>query len=546
MKKTIKIVLLALILIAAIRQFVLRLAYEAGNTNVEVCVELKQINEICARENYKKENLLDRLKTMGVTSVVLDEETVESLNESGNVVYFTKADIEKYKLLGLVSPEAPIMPETFVVKSKELAKYFKNIIKEKYNEDPETVNTGNYTIFKLKGKAREAGWGYLKQNIDLLKKYGLDCILRPGKDFAILQILPENFSSVIVTEDFKPALINEAAQRNMRLVLTESSKEEQLFRSALAVIPCNVIRAHRINQPGLNTTEVISRFLRAVKERNCRVIYYDFNKNLTLEQNLDILRETCVKFDNSGFTLNQAKMNKYLYFLPAFAGKLLALLLALFLPVYIMCFIIKRQINEGSKDLKEASMVFFKVSGFTLLGTLLMSVLISNTEFLIRLNMFKGVKLAMAVPIIVTVFCLFDYEEIKAFMHKHLNLGNLIVIVSIVLFFVYMLIRSGNTPEISVAESKTRYFLEDVFGVRPRFKEIIGHPLFLLGVVLNSRVLLVLGLIGQISIINTFMHSHTPLYLSLLRVIYGLIIGYSAGVIAVYFTNKYIHAVENK
>jgi hypothetical protein len=74
--------------------------------------------------------------------------------------------------------------------------------------------------------------------------------------------------------------------------------------------------------------------------------------------------------------------------------------------------------------------------------------------------------------------------------------------------------------------------LEDAFGVRPRFKELLGYPVLLLGLLLHPRwgrpataALVVLGAIGPISLVNSFLHLHTPLVITLLRSLYGLGLG---------------------
>ena len=58
-----------------------------------------------------------------------------------------------------------------------------------------------------------------------------------------------------------------------------------------------------------------------------------------------------------------------------------------------------------------------------------------------------------------------------------------------------------------------------LMGVRPRTKEfLLGHP-FMLAVLyygfdLRKSAVLLFGLIGQISLINTYAHIHTPLLIS--------------------------------
>jgi len=97
-----------------------------------------------------------------------------------------------------------------------------------------------------------------------------------------------------------------------------------------------------------------------------------------------------------------------------------------------------------------------------------------------------------------------------------------------------MLIRSGNGSlwPASGLELEIRSWLEGALSVRPRFKEfLIGHPLLVLWGALGARrrpwalSLLTIGAIGQVSIINSFMHLHTPIGVTLLRTFHGLWLG---------------------
>jgi hypothetical protein len=98
-----------------------------------------------------------------------------------------------------------------------------------------------------------------------------------------------------------------------------------------------------------------------------------------------------------------------------------------------------------------------------------------------------------------------------------------------------LVLRSGNEGGLGVssAELQFRSLLDRIFGVRPRTKEVlIGHPLLILGLMraaLGKRagawVLLALGVVGQVSLVNTFSHLHTPVLISLARTLHGLWFG---------------------
>ncbi|WP_243735194.1 DUF5693 family protein [Paenibacillus turpanensis] len=103
----------------------------------------------------------------------------------------------------------------------------------------------------------------------------------------------------------------------------------------------------------------------------------------------------------------------------------------------------------------------------------------------------------------------------------------------------YYLSRTGNDAQVSPYERAFRALLENTFGVRPRTKEfLLAHPLFIFGVYLAARyriglLLLIGGVIGQLSIVDTFAHLHTPLLISLIRVVLGAALGTVIGLIAI-------------
>ena len=109
----------------------------------------------------------------------------------------------------------------------------------------------------------------------------------------------------------------------------------------------------------------------------------------------------------------------------------------------------------------------------------------------------------------------------------------------------YAVIRSGNSaPAFKAgAEQSVRNALDSLLIVRPRFKEFaVGHPLLLVGCWLatqrrknphglDARPWLWAGMIGPISMINTFCHFHSPLHLMMLRSGWGLLGGGLVGMV---------------
>ena len=130
-----------------------------------------------------------------------------------------------------------------------------------------------------------------------------------------------------------------------------------------------------------------------------------------------------------------------------------------------------------------------------------------------------------------------------------LVVGGFVVFVVSLVVLGMLLARSGNDPGVGVStvELQFRAILEKLMGVRPRTKEfMIGHPALLLGIALMSmrRVrwglpLLILGAIGQVSIVNTFCHLHTPLYVSFFRVFNGLWTGFVVALVVAWISDRF-------
>ncbi len=188
-----------------------------------------------------------------------------------------------------------------------------------------------------------------------------------------------------------------------------------------------------------------------------------------------------------------------------------------------------------------------KLAGWKLLLTvsfgsscagLAIAALLSDLSYFLKFAEFRGVKLALTAPsVLIALTELWRWRamgwdklitQLKrgAWLVPAIGFGALFLVLE----------RSGNLPMIPVArwEELIRERLEDWLTARPRFKEfLVGHPALVLWKRDYSLVqlgLLALGALGQASIINTFVHLHTPLALSLWRTLNGLVLGLFIGV----------------
>ena len=187
---------------------------------------------------------------------------------------------------------------------------------------------------------------------------------------------------------------------------------------------------------------------------------------------------------------------------------------------------------------------WFVATGFTLLGVLFVSALGTDKDSMLGLDPFSGVGLTLVLPILLVALSFLPRQDIRQTIADlfaiKLKLGDVIMMGLAIGLFAVAVLRRGNTSAVGVSstEAKIRQDLQDAI-IRPRFKEVFGHPLLLLGLSGTlpgyfTMLALLGGLEGQASILNTFSHFHTPLLISATRAFIGLAAGLVLGLVAVW------------
>ena len=219
------------------------------------------------------------------------------------------------------------------------------------------------------------------------------------------------------------------------------------------------------------------------------------------------------------------------------------------------------------KDRMKNIFNYMKAALITLAGAGFIISSLSDISYLTKINQFRGVKLAFLMPLLIITFYYFlEYivrekdttvkDKIFELLEINLKVKHLVILGVVGLAGIYYILRTGNFPilDIPAIEERFRVLLEDLLYVRPRFKEfLIGHPAFIIGLyffkdIKKSLTLYFLGLlavIGQLNMLNSFAHIHTPVLISLLRTIHGLWLGLILGLIAVVIL-KYLLKYFNK
>ncbi|MGC8669162.1 MAG: DUF5693 family protein [Chthonomonadales bacterium] len=194
-------------------------------------------------------------------------------------------------------------------------------------------------------------------------------------------------------------------------------------------------------------------------------------------------------------------------------------------------------------------------SAVTGLGILIVGGLLATRPFMMKANQFMGIKAQHAVPVLLIALAAIaglprvgaawpvEWGRMKqraaAFFNEPTRVGTLLLTLVALAALALAVARTGNDSGVGVStmELKFRALLDRVLPVRPRTKEfLIGHPAWVMAMALWYRgrrkwalPLFVVGVVGQVSLLNTFCHIHTPLHLSIIRGSTGLVLGAAIG-----------------
>lgn len=202
---------------------------------------------------------------------------------------------------------------------------------------------------------------------------------------------------------------------------------------------------------------------------------------------------------------------------------------------------------KNISSLKNIIVNFVLAALIVFAGAWLVVTLLYGDPYLYKLEEFRGIKVLLALPILVTAVVLGLRINNAASLQKYgeilsspVRYWHVLLLGVVAVIGAYYLSRSGNAGTASALELTLRSKLEELMFVRPRTKEfLIGFPFFVFGLYLFRRyagiasAFLVVGAIGFASMMNTFTHLHIPLLLSVLRSVYALVIGLVIGLVMI-------------
>lgn len=360
--------------------------------------------------------------------------------------------------------------------------------------------------------------------------------------------------------------------------------DQRGFATVANVLNFHVIRLHSINLDNDEEMDIhVERVVRAVKERNIRTIFMRLNKEKEEDslahviQFMEQVREEMPNMFQPGVaesfsTLKVSKwqtasalvagiiftviaalsiLNRRLAIVAfilstllavAYLGtsmsmflKLFALAIAIITPIYA---VIPKKTTDINK--KRILLSYGRAAFISFLGIWIIVALLIGNQYLVQIDTFRGVKLVYIVPILFMVIYAM-WGKIKRILHLNIRFWHLGVFFIGGIVAYYYLSRTGNAGAVSSVELAARQALEKLLYVRPRTKEfLIGFPFYILALYVFQRstmlgkILLIPGVIGFLSLVNTFTHLHIPLYISLLRSLYSLLVGLAVGFVFIF------------
>lgn len=267
------------------------------------------------------------------------------------------------------------------------------------------------------------------------------------------------------------------------------------------------------------------------------------------------------------FILGAAGVLGAYFVMPGYAELLTAFAAAVIFPCLSTLFIVKQSKEFADTLPKEESLgkilglgilTLFIAVAISLLGGMMTAAPISSAGYMLEIDIFRGVKLAQLLPL---AFFPIAYLAYYGYGHRKETPGRLefndlqdllnasikvwMVMLGVVLAGVgaYYMIRTGHDSSIEVSsmEMLFRNSLEDHLMARPRNKEFLfAFPSIMMLAYTSIRKFklwpIIFGLasvIGLTSVVNTFMHIRTPLYLGFVRTGYSLLFGVVIGIIAI-------------
>ena len=609
MKKVLIGILLAALLLTIPSAFQ-RIQIEESNKKIETIIPFKLTNNWLVEDpSLTTESILADFKNAGVQSISLEPDTVSTLERKGLITAVSTSRMREHLLLTQQDPlEAPFdKPGLFVYSNSavDFEETTAGFFEEQY---PFTINGDEYLYIPGDaGDILSTPIGYDPEVIATVLDSGLAIVPRLGnysdeeqtermidellsiKQPEITKIL---FSGNAVPFASDPVRLKEFGEQlkeaGYGLMSIEFANQEGLNQLAY-VNDLNLVRLHSLAVTDDNIAESAEKVVRATKERNMRAFFVnltqeEYGKALPALQELQsgvnetlpasFVRGESRSFDTYNVPLWQTAMallgviafltlaaqsvfkSNRLTLIALVGSTLVALIylvtgqsmilkafaLAVAITAPIWAVLLKKEPEKKWYLLRS----YAQALAISAIGIWLIVVLLNGNQYLLGIDLFRGVSLIYSVPIaFIAIYAV--WGNIKNLLKLKIPYWHLAVIAVIAVIAFYYITRTGNAGQVSAIELQARLLMEQILYVRPRTKEfLIGFPLFILALHIAksypkaSYFLLIPGVIGFLSLVNTFTHLHIPLLISLLRSGYSIVFGFIIGLVLIWLYETFL------
>jgi len=654
------ILLIMIGLVAALTIVWQRHQVEENNTKVELVMEYEDVVELAELEGVPLNDLMQKVRNAGITSLAVYETTLEKLNKSGKVTALSGAQILHQYHAGMLSDNTwRSLVEAHRIQAEDIyvighdSKVFTEVKEDLIRRlSPERVSIldEQRQIVAVKANyekvvkwnlglptdemAYVAGQGFYvvarPTNYTKVKAADVDAVFKRLSSIDKLSALMFAGDEALGYPNLLPLTLEYVKGRQLTLALIEHPLQLQFFKQE-GLVPMavgNDYQATRMyvipkdEQPKLKLGEAIQRWVVTDLERNIRMnMLRKYDKpapgQSLIETNIDYISGVKAGLVAKGFTIGKSGTYqpyfpsplllvlitmgavaagvlfltlvrpfaiRYQYILlillsvvlvlPLLKGsgnlvrQAVALWSAIIFPVLAMTWQLDRWRGMAPPDENKRYFWRILVDGIgglivtvmlSMIGGMYVAAILGDVRFFLEMEIFRGVKMTFIAPILlITVVYLTRYnlfstnkDETKSLWQQVEKLLNYPIYIKTLLIFAFVAVgawvfvgRSGHTAGVPVPdiEIKMRSFLERIMYARPREKEfMIGHPAFFLAVMALYRQwprvmhygLVVVATIGQGSLVETFAHLRTPVFMSFVRGLDGMVVGIIFGVLAV-------------
>ena len=633
--------LVALVVVSAVTSgwiAVRRHRVEELNHRVELCMDWREGAAFAERVGMTVTDYLKGLRSAGITSVAIDEDTLGSMQAAGDVLMLRTSELAA---AFSIAPEyMPVIADAsglsgghtvIVPLTPDATAFLADRLPLRLQGGPslhvvESDQASAFVVGLPLEEARSINLGIRPRAMAAATAAGLRLVLRftnyPGVSEkwidSVVRVTDPAFKvdSVIFSGPEvlgHPALtpVTAHALRQGGMLYADVEFQAQAGAGQMAqVADYGIVRVHSITRGevdrGLSVQTMADRYVRAARERNIRVMYMrpimkQIDGRPLPELNEAFIQAVVDGLEEDGFTIGAAgpfaqadpglaptlvvvvgvaagcvMLLNFIWSLtfPISAGlvavgaagfaalsafghaglakQAAALAAAIAFPSLTAFVLLAPFPGRRFGWIRISVIKFLAATAFSLAGGLMLAGCLTSLAFMVKAQQFMGVKLMHVAPMLFVLIAYWKYvsrraDETFAAFAKRVLASPILTWHAVVIGIagaagLVYIARTGNTTALSLSvpvwEQWMRAALERVLPVRPRTKEfLLGHPAFILAAALSwagDRILLVplaaLALIGQISVANTFAHLHTPVMVTLTRVLIGAGLGLVIGV----------------